>query len=79
MMKRRWKKMRELLFGKDVAVIENLARSFFFFCIHILMQVVRNWFSSICFLYTCFNYGSFGGFYWVISRHIFGLFWQLPV
>ena len=25
----------------------------------------------------CFIYGSFGGFYWVISSHDFGLFWQL--
>jgi len=31
----------------------------------------------MCFLYTCFIYGSFGGFYWVISRYVFGLFWQL--
>jgi len=36
-----------------------------------------NWFSNICFLYLCFIYGSFGGFYWVISRYVFGLFWQL--
>jgi len=36
---------------------------------------VRNWFSSICFIYTFSIYGSFGGFYWVISRHVFGLFW----
>jgi len=38
---------------------------------------VRNRFSSICFLYTCSISGSFGGFYSVISRHVFGLFWQL--
>jgi len=38
---------------------------------------VRNWFSSIWFLYTCYISGSFGGFYWVILRHVFGLFWQL--
>jgi len=25
----------------------------------------------------CSIYGSFVGFYWVISRHVFGLFWQL--
>jgi len=23
------------------------------------------------FVYTCFMYGSFGGFYWVISTYIF--------
>jgi len=39
--------------------------------------LVTNWFSSICFVYTCFIYGSFGGFYWVISRHVFGRFWKL--
>jgi len=33
--------------------------------------IVRNWFSSICFLWTCFIYSNFGGFYWVISRHGF--------
>jgi len=38
---------------------------------------VRNWFSGICFLYTCSISGSFGGFYWLISRHVFGLFWHL--
>jgi len=34
-------------------------------------QILRNWFSSIYFLYTCFLYSSFSGFYWVISRHVF--------
>jgi len=41
----------------------------------VIEETVRNWFSSICFFYTCFIYGSFGGIYWVISRHVFGLFW----
>ena len=40
-------------------------------------DTVRNWFSSICFAYTCLIFGSFGRFYWVISSHVFGLFWQL--
>jgi len=40
---------------------------------------VRNWFSGICFLYTCSISGSFGRFYWVISRHVFGPFSQLLV
>ena len=43
------------------------------------MQYVRNWFSSICFLYICFIYASFGGFSWVISRHVLGMFCQLPI
>ena len=36
-----------------------------------IKESVRNWFSSIGFLYTCFIYGRFGRFYWVISRHVF--------
>jgi len=44
---------------------------------HHPLQYVRKWISSIYFLYTCFIYGSFGGFYWFISKQVFGLFWQL--
>jgi len=43
----------------------------------VFKSIVRNRFSGICFLDTCSISGSFGGFYWVISRHVFGLFWQL--
>jgi len=39
-----------------------------------IKTTVRNWFSGICFLYTCSISDSFGGFYWEISRQVFGLF-----
>jgi len=35
---------------------------------------VGNWFSSICFRYTGFIHPNFSGFYWVIFRHVFGIF-----